>query len=36
VSESRERTVAGLDVEPQRHGYPVNYILETAEHHSAA
>ncbi len=23
-----ERTVAGLDVEPQRHGYPVNYILD--------
>ncbi|MGH3795367.1 MAG: GmrSD restriction endonuclease domain-containing protein [Pseudonocardiaceae bacterium] len=23
-----ERTVAELDVEPQRHGYPVNYILD--------
>lgn len=23
-----ERTVAGLNVEPQRHGYPVNYILD--------
>ena len=23
-----ERTVAGLDIEPQRHGYPVNYILD--------
>jgi hypothetical protein len=23
-----ERTIAGLEVEPQRHGYPVNYILD--------
>jgi hypothetical protein len=23
-----ERTVAGLNVDPQRHGYPVNYILD--------
>jgi hypothetical protein len=23
-----ERSIAGLDVEPQRHGYPVNYILD--------